>query len=572
MPTDFIGQTFGSYKLVELIGRGGMASVYRGYQESIDRSVAVKVLPPEFLHDPNFSQRFVAEARTLAKMTHPAILPLYDFGTANDVPYIVMPLMTGGTLADRMRRNRLSLPEVQTLFALLADALDYAHSLGVVHRDIKPSNILFDARSHPFLADFGIAKAIEASSNLTGTGIVGTPDYMSPEQARGEQIDGRSDIYSLGVMAYQALAGESLFKATTPIGVMLKHVTEPPPPIRQVRPELPPGLEAVLTKVLAKQPAERYQTGKEFMQALSLAARSTATNPEPVRPVATTSLHPSTARQQGPITAPQPSYVTGPQTIPPPKSGGGLGGVLLGGGVGVVVGVILIIVLIVACCVGAVIMLPTATPTPLPTATLPPTATPIPFLLADQFSDSTSGWETGAGDISSIDYVSGEYVIRVIETGWFVWGNPAKNTYSNISVQVNARYTNGNYTDILFGAMCNFQDNQHYYYMGITTDGYYGIGKRNGDEDILLSGDGSLTFSNQLAQGNSWFRLNADCAGDGTLSLYADGILLESVTDTSYPSGNIGLFNNVYAPASGDINQPAEVEIHFDDLSITSLP
>ncbi len=572
MPTDFIGQTFGSYKLVELIGRGGMASVYRGYQESIDRSVAVKVLPPEFLHDPNFSQRFVAEARTLAKMTHPAILPLYDFGTANDVPYIVMPLMTGGTLADRMRRNRLSLPEVQTLFALLADALDYAHSLGVVHRDIKPSNILFDARSHPFLADFGIAKAIEASSNLTGTGIVGTPDYMSPEQARGEQIDGRSDIYSLGVMAYQALAGESLFKATTPIGVMLKHVTEPPPPIRQVRPELPPGLEAVLTKVLAKQPAERYQTGKEFMQALSLAARSTATNPQPVRPVAATTFSPSTARQPNPATAPQPSYVTGPQAIPPKKSGGGLGGILLGGGVGVVVGVILIIVLIVACCVGAYLMVPSATPTPLPTATLPPTATPIPFLLADQFSDSTSGWETGAGDISSIDYVSGEYVIRVIETGWFVWGNPAKATYSNISVQVNARYTNGNYTDILFGAMCNFQDNQHYYYMGITTNGYYGIGKRNGDEDTLLSGDGSLTFSNQLAQGNSWFRLNADCAGDGTLSLYTDGILLESVTDTSYPSGNIGLFNNVYAPASGDINQPAEVEIHFDDLSITSLP
>ncbi|MBM4424482.1 MAG: serine/threonine protein kinase [Chloroflexi bacterium] len=239
MATDLTGQTFGSYRLIELLGRGGMASVYRGYQESIDRSVAIKVLPHEFLHDPNFSQRFVAEARTLAKMTHPAILPLYDFGTANEVPYIVMPLMTGGTLADRMASGALPFAEVARLFTPIADALDYAHSLNVVHRDIKPSNILFDHRGQPFLADFGIAKALEASTQLTGTAIVGTPDYMSPEQARGEPLDGRSDIYSFGVMAYQCLTGDTLFKATTPIAVMLKHATETPPPIRQARRDVP---------------------------------------------------------------------------------------------------------------------------------------------------------------------------------------------------------------------------------------------------------------------------------------------------------------------------------------------
>jgi len=232
MPTDLIGLTFGSYKLVELIGRGGMATVYRGFQESIDRSVAIKVLPPEFLHDPSFSQRFIAEARTLAKLTHPSILPIYDFSAAHDVPYIVMPLMTSGTLNDRIHRGPLSLAEVVRLFTPIADALDFAHSQGVVHRDIKPSNILFDQRGQPFLADFGIAKALEATTHLTGTAIVGTPDYMSPEQARGEPIDGRSDVYSFGVMAYQCLSGDTLFKATTPIGVMLKHATESPPPRR----------------------------------------------------------------------------------------------------------------------------------------------------------------------------------------------------------------------------------------------------------------------------------------------------------------------------------------------------
>ncbi|HLB49528.1 MAG TPA: serine/threonine-protein kinase, partial [Anaerolineales bacterium] len=140
MATDLTGLTFGSYKLLELLGRGGMASVYRGYQESIDRSVAIKVLPHEFLHDPNFSQRFVAEARTLAKLTHPAILPLYDFGAANEVPYIVMPLMAGGTLADRIKGGPMSLADTVRILTPIADALDFAHSQNVIHRDIKPSN------------------------------------------------------------------------------------------------------------------------------------------------------------------------------------------------------------------------------------------------------------------------------------------------------------------------------------------------------------------------------------------------------------------------------------------------
>jgi serine/threonine protein kinase len=579
MATDFTGQTFGSYKLVELIGRGGMASVYRGYQESIDRSVAVKVLPPEFLHDPNFSQRFLAEARTLARLTHPAILPLYDFGTANGVPYIVMPLMTSGTLSDRIRRGRLSLAELQTLLNPVADALDYAHSQGVVHRDIKPSNILYDSRGQPFLADFGIAKAIEASSNLTGTGIVGTPDYMSPEQARGEQVDGRSDIYAFGVMAYQALTGESLFKSTTPMGVLLKHATEAPPPIRHVRSDIPMGVEDALIKVLSKQPSERYKTAADFMRAIALGSTGAATVIEPYVTLAPPPINTSTSNNMprptgsmaslpGGHTASQPSIAA----VPPAKKGGnGLMGWILGGGVGVMIGVIGVPILIAICCVGIVIMNPQSTPTPQPTATsVPPTA--VPILFSDSFANTNKNWGIGDFDNSQIQYLDGEYSIRLLETYWFIWGNPNPATYSNVSIQVNARYAGGNYQNLIFGPMCNYQDDQHYYYMGVTTDGYYAIGKWSDNVDTFLTGNGQLAYSDQIPQGTDWVRLNADCASDGTLSLYVNGVFIDSAVDTDFPSGNIGLFTYVFSAGESDPSQPIDVDIRFDDVSVTSLP
>jgi len=278
MTIDLLGRNFGSYKLVELLGRGGMASVYRGYQESIDRSVAIKILPAEFLHDPNFSQRFVQEARSLSKLTHPAIVSLYEFGQQNDLPYIVMPLMSGGSLAERLKQGALPLDDVARILTPLANALDFAHRQNIWHRDVKPNNILFDQHHNPYLSDFGIAKVVgSAASSLTGSGIIGTPDYMSPEQARGEQLDHRTDIYSLGVVTYQMLTGEVMFKATTPLGVLFKHINEPPPPLRQLRPELPGSVENVVLKSLAKNPDERYSSANEFIRALTQALRSPAT-------------------------------------------------------------------------------------------------------------------------------------------------------------------------------------------------------------------------------------------------------------------------------------------------------
>ena len=268
MPTDLSGKIFGSYKLVTQLGRGGMATVYRGYQEAIDRSVAVKVLAPELLHDGNFTRRFLAEARTLGQLTHASILPLYDFGTADDMPYIVMPLMPNGTLGARLGQGPLALAEVVRVLTPIAAALDYGHGQGVLHRDVKPSNILFDQHDAPLLADFGIAKALEDPTGLTTTGVLGTPDYMSPEQARGEPLVGQSDQYSLGVVVYQCLTDTPLFKSTTPLGVMYKHASEPAPRLRALRPDLPQAVEAVVQRSLAKNPKERYQSVSEFIAAL----------------------------------------------------------------------------------------------------------------------------------------------------------------------------------------------------------------------------------------------------------------------------------------------------------------
>ena len=301
MSTDpLLGKQFGSYELKELLGRGGMAAVYRGYQAAIDRSVAVKVLPAELLADPHFSVRFSNEARTLAKLTHPHILPLYDFGEANGMPYIVMPLMTNGTLADRLKAGPLTLAETVRVITAVAQGLDFANKQGILHRDIKPNNILFDQHDNPYLADFGIAKAMESNTGLTGTGIIGTPDYMSPEQARGDPLDHRSDLYSLGVVTYQCLTGSQLFRATTPMGVIFKHVSEAPRSLRAMRADIPEAVDRVVLKALAKGPDERYASASEFARAFSRASAEALATP----PAEGTAVHdePPTQLHQPPGT------------------------------------------------------------------------------------------------------------------------------------------------------------------------------------------------------------------------------------------------------------------------------
>lgn len=263
-------RTIGRYVIKKEIGQGGMATVYLASDPRFERDVAIKVLPPHFLHDIRFRARFEREARIVAGLQHPAIVPVYDFGEDQGQPYLVMALMTGGSLEERLREGPLSLTEIERIIARLAPGLDAAHKRGVVHRDLKPANILFDQWDEPYLTDFGIVKLTESDATMLTTtgGIIGTPAYMSPEQVQGEEIDGRSDIYALGVILFQMLTRQLPYNATTPIGLAYKHVIEPIPQLQLLKADLPEGFQAVIDKAMAKQPADRYQTAGELAKDL----------------------------------------------------------------------------------------------------------------------------------------------------------------------------------------------------------------------------------------------------------------------------------------------------------------
>ena len=259
----------GRYEVIQELGQGGMAMVYLARDPYIKRQVAIKVLPRQFTFDPQFRTRFQHEAEVIAALEHPAIVPVYDFGEVEDQPFIVMRYMPGGTLAERLTEGPLPIPEIAALFERIGSALDHAHHMGVIHRDIKPGNILFDAQHISYLSDFGISKIVESTAAITGTGIIGTPAYMSPEQAQGEKkLDGRCDIYSLGVVLFQALTGELPYKADTPMGQAMAHIIEPVPSLLERRPDLPPTFERIIRKTLDKSPDKRYQTASQLSQAI----------------------------------------------------------------------------------------------------------------------------------------------------------------------------------------------------------------------------------------------------------------------------------------------------------------
>ncbi|MCB9420401.1 MAG: protein kinase [Ardenticatenaceae bacterium] len=260
------------YEIRGEIGRGGMATVLKGYDPRFKRDVAIKLLPREFLHDPQFRARFQREAQTIAALEHPAIVPVYDFGDADGQLYLVMRLMTGGSLADRLEKGPLSITETARILERLAPALDSAHTLGIIHRDLKPANILFDQWNNPYLSDFGIAKLVAGSSTaLTATGgLVGTPAYMSPEQVRGvDELDGRSDIYAMGVILFQMLTGKLPYNANTPIGLAFMHVTAPIPNILDIDSSLPEAYQTVIGQAMAKEREARPRTTAALADTIS---------------------------------------------------------------------------------------------------------------------------------------------------------------------------------------------------------------------------------------------------------------------------------------------------------------
>jgi tetratricopeptide (TPR) repeat protein len=285
--SQLIGKTIGRYEILALLGRGGMAEVYRARDPHLGREVAIKLILPSLADEDNFERRFETEAKAVAAMTHPHIVQVFDFGLSEHGPYMVMEFVPGGTLKDKFKSSaeRMSLSEAARITEAIASALDYAHSKGVIHRDVKPTNILFRSDGTPVLTDFGIARVLDTTQLTASASLTGTPAYMSPEQANGQPVP-QSDLYSLGVVLFEMATGRTPFTASSTTEMVLKHVQAEPPSPLSLRPDLPASCAPLMARVLAKKPEDRFATGAALASALKQAIAGVAqpANLQPANP------------------------------------------------------------------------------------------------------------------------------------------------------------------------------------------------------------------------------------------------------------------------------------------------
>lgn len=541
------GQMLGPYRIINQIGKGGMANVYKAYQASVDRYVAIKVLPTQLAESKEFATRFHQEARIIAMLEHPHILPVFDYGESDGIAYFVMRYLEAGTLKDKMEAGRpLPLNDIDRIFTQLAEALSYAHSHGVVHRDLKPANALIDSFGNVFLTDFGIAKLLEsASPRLTQTdAVMGTPAYISPEQAQGQSVDQRSDIYSLGIILYEMVTGSVPFIADTPLAVLFKHITDPLPLPSKVKADVPDPIEKVILKALAKNPQDRFATASDFIAAWKDAlqqARAARTMRDTVTPE---KEYPETVAKQ---------VEPKPITVQPVEKKSGAP-------VGWAVGCIAVVCLLLAVVgVGAFALggknLSLFAGTPVENTT---------SLLTDDFSASRGGWGTLDDKSSVVQYDNETLHMKLFQKNYVIWSRPNDENYQDIHAEVTAI---NNHTDssTAFGIVC-FQQSEDwsFYYLAMTPAGEYAIIEATaGQDDAYLTNSGKWANSGLITKNADSYRISGDC-GSNTLTLYVDGKKIDSVVDSTYTSGHVGLFT-----WSGENISSADVS--FDDFVLTSL-
>lgn len=370
----WIGKKLGGrYLIQDLLGQGGMSAVYKAMDQNLNRVVAVKLIHPHLSTDPEFVRRFEEEARAVAQLRHPNIIQVYDFDHDDDVYYIVFEFVPGETLQDRLKRlhesgRRMDIDKTVSIGARLADALDYAHSRNLIHRDVKPANVMLNVNNEPVLMDFGIVKIMGGTQHTATGAVMGTARYMSPEQIKGERIDERTDLYSLGVVLFEMAGGRAPFEADSAMTIMMMHVNDPVPDLRQLRPDVPPGLVQVINKTLNKERDRRFGRASEISRALRHPGlASTAPAPAAAATVIESSPDPALSQRQAtPARADTPPQgSTGPVMTPAveesaphasvaspsgaPASGLRRRPALIGGAVGVAV-------LALVCIVGAVLL------------------------------------------------------------------------------------------------------------------------------------------------------------------------------------------------------------------------
>ena len=331
-----IGKSLGKYQIVEQLGEGGMATVYKAYDAALERYVAIKIIRAASLSDPLFLGRFQREARALAKLDHPYILKVLDYGEQDGVPYLVMPFVGHGTLK-QYTTERLPYDRAIGMVLPVAEALSYAHKRNIIHRDIKPANILFGESGEPILSDFGIAKMLDAGdqTQLTGSGLgIGTPAYMAPEQWNGV-ADERTDVYALGIVLYELLTSRCPFQAETPAAILIKQVQDPLPRPKTFAPDVPENVEAVIFKALAKDPSLRFQTMQEFIRAMNDVLQNKAFAPA-TPPTMVVDPNATVVAHRASVPMPLPASIPGIMQHPMQKKKGLNPIVIIGGVVAVV--------------------------------------------------------------------------------------------------------------------------------------------------------------------------------------------------------------------------------------------
>jgi len=562
-------ETIARYEIRSELGRGGMAAVYLAYDPNFRRNVAIKLISVNLHENPVFRERFEREARLIAQVEHPAIVPVYDFGEQDDQLYLVMRYMGGGTLASKMREGKSTLGYAVKLISQIAPALDAVHAQNVVHRDLKPGNILLDGFGNPAISDFGIAHLTAITTDLTGSAIIGTPSYMSPEQVRSDpDLDGRSDVYSLGVILFEMLTGHGPFHATTPLSVALKHLTDPVPSILSLRPDLPPEIESVLSQALAKDKEQRYQSASDMARDLQAVldkypgsanslptAKQASRNEDAATEVDTgESL---SAAAYSPNTSK--SNTSQPVSIRQTSTSASLPKRPLQIFLGTSLGLVLLVVCVFVGLIGIWVGLngsglfsgqnPVVTSTPIKVSET--------ILFADNFSDPASGWPIGRNAQSKYGYQSNSYRILATESGSVPWVSTDQ-VYKSLSISVDARPAS-DHPDSYYGLLCRIQDNNFYYFV-IQPDGNYTIGKYKNGEFNSFFPDG-WRYSAVIKQRDQTNHIKADCLGN-TLRLYANGTLLGTATDTDFGSGSNGMI-----VATLDTQN---FEVIFDNFLITT--
>lgn len=511
------------YSILAIAGQGGMGLVYKAEQLSPRRIVAIKVLTAASA-DADRREQFRREAKLVAQLEHPHILPLYDFGEQEGSPYLVLRFLNGGTLAERLQSGALDQTQAVHWVVAIAEALSFAHSHQVIHKDIKPSNALLDEGGNVYLSDFGIASALTDASGMMA---VGSAAYMSPEQGRGEAIDERADIYSLSVMLFEMLTGQKPYLAETAFGMMVRHINDPIPSAREFNPTISPALDDLIQWGMAKLKHERPQTAQQFAQLAKRALAQPNTRMR-VEPAGATLAHSATTRAAPPH---------------PPQKQGALPIWIGIAAVGLCVA--LVAMLMIGGVATAILFAP---PSPIPTVTSlptdsPPTAAPTPAseLLADDFDVSGSGFALSEDSDGGVQYVDGALQFTVMSAG-VEWFSPSGRVHSQDVVASVEVMQAGDAPVSSLAVICRWQSFNDYIAFAISADGSFSIWEKHGGTINSLV---DWTVSELLAgAATNGARLTATCLGAG-LTLEVNGVLLAQAKDSLPAAGDVALMAGV---------------------------